>query len=103
MRQLIEITGLWEGRDKKGSLTLSGPLGGKGEIVIFKHYNKQNEAQPDFKLYLCMRNKRTPLIIEDDEFSLKGKEEGPQREEQQEEEDQIIIDPIELEPDDLPF
>jgi len=70
MRQLIELTGLWEGKDKKGSLTLSGPLGSKGEIVIFRNYLQKNSSQPDYKLYLCLKNKRTPFAIEDDEFSL---------------------------------
>ena len=53
--ELIEICGLWEGKDKRGGLYMTGPLGWRGKIVVLKNYRRENDKQPSHKLYFTRR------------------------------------------------
>lgn len=51
-KQLIQLTGLWAKKDKKGRTFLSGRLG-NADIVIFRNdYKKEGSKEPDYRIYL---------------------------------------------------
>lgn len=52
---LLEVTGLWESKDKDGNMILSGNLNGKIRIVIFKNGYKEAENHPDYRMYLSKK------------------------------------------------
>lgn len=55
-KQLIEITGLWASDDKNGNTMLSGYLG-NAKVLIFANTFKQNEKEPDFRMYVAKKDK----------------------------------------------
>ena len=53
---LKEIGALWVGKDKNGNTMLSGNLEsaqGKKKILAFKNRYKNDEKQPDYRIYLA--------------------------------------------------
>lgn len=52
---LIELTGLWENKDRKGNTYLSGNLSPGVRVLVFKNNYKQNEREPDYRLCLAKR------------------------------------------------
>jgi len=51
-KELIQLTGLWSKKDKKGRTFLTGRLG-SADIVIFRNdYKKEGSKQPDYRIYL---------------------------------------------------
>lgn len=54
MSDLIQLTGLWEGTDKDGNLTLSGNFG-NCRLVIFANGYKEEEKHPDFIAYIAKK------------------------------------------------
>ena len=72
MQGLIEVTGLWTGKDKNGDGYLSGSLGA-ARVFIFRNKRKEKEAQPDYRLFVTERRKR-----EDSEARQPREEECPE-------------------------
>lgn len=53
---LVEISGLWASKDKKGNLMFSGTLG-LVQILVFKNiYKKEGSKEPDFKIYVSRKD-----------------------------------------------
>ncbi len=46
---MIELTGLWEKKDKNGNTFFSGKIG-RANVFIFKNTQKEKENQPDYRL-----------------------------------------------------
>ncbi len=53
---LIELTGLWENKDRNGNTYLSGNMSPSARIMIFKNNYKQNEREPDYRLCIAKRS-----------------------------------------------
>jgi len=57
MKEMIELTGLWENTDKNGNKYFTGRLG-NAKIVIFKNTYKEKENQPDYRMYVAEPQKK---------------------------------------------
>jgi hypothetical protein len=53
--KVIKIAELWQSRDKKGNLLLSGDLNALSKIVVMKNTSKKGDKEPDY--YLCIGSK----------------------------------------------
>jgi len=52
MNKLIELTALWEKKDKNGDTFYYGKLG-KMNLVIMKNRFKKDEKHPDYRVFLA--------------------------------------------------
>lgn len=50
MSEMINICGLWAGKDKNGNPMMSGKLTYSSKIFIFRNNNKKKENDPDYYL-----------------------------------------------------
>lgn len=68
-KPMIELTGLWEKRDKNGNTFFVGSLGGTS-VMIFKNNKKSKDSQPDWRVYLSEREfeKKSQEQSSDDEL-----------------------------------
>ena len=57
MSDMIQIGGLWENKDKKDNVYLSGYLG-NAKIIIFKNGFKKEQKHPDWIMYIAEGKKR---------------------------------------------
>jgi len=64
MAELIEICGLWSGKDKNGNGFMSGSLPGGAVFYVFKN-NKKKENQPDYRLMVGKKKKQTDEQVQD--------------------------------------
>jgi hypothetical protein len=54
---MIELTGLWISKTRKGARYLAGNLGHKVRVMIFVNQNKrENSKDPDY--YLCIDQRK---------------------------------------------
>ena len=56
-QQMIELGGMWTGKDKRGNSMMSGYLGNT-KLLLFKNTFKDAENQPDYKLYVAPKPKK---------------------------------------------
>jgi uncharacterized protein (DUF736 family) len=69
-KPMIEVTGLWEKRDKNGNTFFTGSLGGVS-VMIFKNSKKQKENQPDWRVYFAEKDfEKKPQSQSDDSDNL---------------------------------
>ena len=54
---MIEITGLWEKKDKNGNTYFSGTMG-NAKVLVMKNNFKEKETQPDYKMFLVEKEKK---------------------------------------------
>ena len=58
MENLIKLTGLWKGKDKKGNGYLSGNLNAVTRLMILKNdFKKDGGKDPDYILYIGPKEK----------------------------------------------
>jgi len=50
--KLIELTALWEHKDKNGEVYYSGKLS-KMNLLIMRNKFKKDDTQPDYRVYVC--------------------------------------------------
>ena len=60
--KVIKLAGLWEKRDKKGNLFLSGDLNQITRVVVVKNDSKSGEKDPDYYLCIGSRTKKDKTI-----------------------------------------
>lgn len=53
---LIELTGLWENKDRNGNTYLSGNMSPGARVLVFKNNYKQNDREPDYRLCIAKRS-----------------------------------------------
>ena len=51
---MIELGGLWSGKDKNGNSMMSGYLG-NAKLLIFKNTFKDAKNQPDYRLFVTKK------------------------------------------------
>ena len=54
---MIRLTGLWKGKDKKGNGYLSGNLNAVTRLMILTNSYKKGERDPDYFLYIGPKEK----------------------------------------------
>jgi hypothetical protein len=53
MEGMLNLCGLWSGKDKNGDEYLSGKLTYSSRICIFKNKYKKTDKDPDYLIRLC--------------------------------------------------
>ncbi len=54
---MIKITGLWKGKDKKGNPYFSGYMG-NAKVLIFKNTYKEKDNQPDYNMFIAPKKEQ---------------------------------------------
>lgn len=57
MSDMVEATGLWQGKTKDGDIYYAGNMG-KVRVLIFKNKHKKEDKHPDLNLYFAENKKQ---------------------------------------------
>jgi hypothetical protein len=58
MSEMVEITGLWKGKDKNGNTYMTGYMG-NAKVLIFANTYKEEDKHPDYKMYIAPKKKES--------------------------------------------